>query len=71
MCIRDRLNIDLKFEFTEKVSYRISDLAGKTVLESQITQPITSLQLGDLAKGIYVLQIIHGIDIYQGKIIFQ
>lgn len=63
--------IDLKFEMTDKVILRITDLAGKNVLESRLNQNLSKLNLEELPKGVYSLQIINGNDIYQGKIVFQ
>ena len=64
-------SIDLKFELTEKVTYSLSDMAGKTILENQLTQKINPLYLSHFPKGIYALQIINGKDIYQGKVVLQ
>ncbi|MFK7772267.1 MAG: FG-GAP-like repeat-containing protein [Saprospiraceae bacterium] len=64
-------SIDLKFEVTETVTYNLSDMTGKMVIENQLTQKINPLNLSHLPKGIYALQIIHGKNIYQGKVVLQ
>lgn len=64
-------SIDLKFEINETVTYKLSNMTGKSVLENQLIEKINPVNLNHLPKGIYVLQIIHGKNIYQGKIILQ
>lgn len=65
------LAIDLKFDLTDEVDYKISDIAGRTVLENQLDQPMTVVSLKHLPKGIYTLQIVHKDKLYQGRIILQ
>lgn len=66
-----RIVLELKFDISEKVQLRVLDLTGRLVFENTITAIISEMYLDDLAKGVYTMQVIHGEDVYFGKIVMQ
>jgi len=63
--------LEIRFEMTEKVQLRVMDITGKVVLENMIQDDLTNMNLTDLAKGVYTIQVVHGVDVYNGKIVLQ
>jgi hypothetical protein len=63
--------IQLNFDIQGAAQLRLTDLTGKTVLESRAFDQVTELNLNHLAKGVYLLQVIHGGNVYSGKVVLQ
>ena len=63
--------VQLKFDIQGSVQLRLTDLTGKTVLENRAFNQVTELNLNQLPKGVYLLQVIHGGDVYSGKVVLQ
>lgn len=65
------ISLEIQFDITEKMQLRVMDVTGKVVLENVIQDALTNLNLTDLAKGIYTIQVVHGKDVYNGKVVLQ
>lgn len=63
--------IQLNFDIQGAAQLRLTDLTGKTVLENSAIDQVTELNLDHLAKGVYLLQVIHGENVYSGKVVLQ
>jgi len=63
--------IQLNFDLQGAAQLRLTDLTGKTVLENNAFDQVTELNLNHLAKGVYLLQVIHGGNVYSGKVVLQ
>jgi hypothetical protein len=63
--------IQLNFDIQGAAQLRLTDLTGKTVLENRAFDQVTELNLNHLAKGVYLLQVIHGGNVYSGKVVLQ
>ena len=65
------ITLELKFDITESVQLRLTDITGKTVIDNTVQDSLTDLHFEHLAKGVYMMQVIHGENIYSGKIVIQ
>ena len=65
------VTLELKFERRESVQLRITDMTGKLVLENEISGDKMNLDLEDFVKGVYAVQVIHGGDVYVGKVVLR
>lgn len=63
--------IKLNFDIQNTVQLRLTDLTGKIVLENKAIGQLTELNINHLAKGVYLLQVIHEGNIYSGKVVLQ
>lgn len=63
--------IQLNFDIQGEAQFRLTDLTGKIVLENRAFDKVTELNLNHLAKGVYLLQVIHGGNVYSGKVVLQ
>jgi hypothetical protein len=63
--------IQLNFDIQGAAQLRLTDMTGKTVLENRTFDQVTELNLSHLAKGVYLLQVIHGGNVYSGKVVLQ
>lgn len=63
--------VQLNFDIQGSAQLRLTDMTGKTVLENRAFNKVTELNLNDLPKGVYLLQVIHGGDVYSGKVVLQ
>lgn len=63
--------IQLNFDIQSSAQLRLTDLTGKTVLENSAFNKVTELNLNNLPKGVYLLQVIHEGNIYSGKVVLQ
>jgi hypothetical protein len=52
----------------EEAALRVLNSAGKLVYTSMLTQPKTSIDLGDLARGLYLVEITNGTNVIFQKI---
>lgn len=66
-----KIAIQLEFDLQGTVQFRLTDLTGKVVLEERSADQITEMNLANLAKGVYLLQVIHGGNVYSGKVVLQ
>ncbi|HFC00317.1 MAG TPA: T9SS type A sorting domain-containing protein [Phaeodactylibacter sp.] len=65
------ITIELKFQITEQAQLRLTDLTGKIVFEKNIQNASTTHHFNHLPKGVYLLQVIHGEQVYAGKIVIN
>lgn len=63
--------VQLNFDIQGSAQLRLTDMTGKTVLENRAFNKVTELNLDNLPKGVYLLQVIHGGDVYSGKVVLQ
>ena len=63
--------IQLNFDIQGTAQLRLTDMTGKTVLENTAEGTVTELDLDHLAKGVYLLQVIHEGNVYSGKVVLQ
>ena len=63
--------VQLNFDIQGSAQLRLTDMTGKTVLENRAFSKVTELNLNNLPKGVYLLQVIHGGDVYSGKVVLQ
>ncbi len=64
---RDVLYIDQK-GWTGTAVIRITDLNGRTVFRTESSQPATSIDLKNFARGIYLVQVVYGSELVSQKI---
>jgi hypothetical protein len=63
--------VQLNFDIQNSAQLRLTDMTGKIVLENRAFNKVTELNLNNLPKGVYLLQVIHGGDVYSGKVVLQ
>ncbi|MEM6967223.1 MAG: T9SS type A sorting domain-containing protein, partial [Bacteroidota bacterium] len=61
----------INFDVSKKVNLRVLDLMGKIVFEDELRDDVNELGLTHLPKGVYTVQLIHGTEVYSGKLMLQ
>ncbi len=63
--------VQLNFDIQGSAQLRLTDMTGKAVMENSAVNQMTELSLNHLPKGVYLLQVIHGGNVYSGKVVLQ
>lgn len=65
----DYLRVVLDTDETQRLNYRIRDLSGRLVETNSLDQNGSAISTAKLAKGVYILEISGGSDLYKEKFI--
>ncbi|MDB4539230.1 FG-GAP-like repeat-containing protein [Saprospiraceae bacterium] len=63
--------VQLNFDIQNFAQLLVTDMIGQTVLENRAFNKMIELNLKNLPKGVYLLQVIHGGNVYSGKVVLQ